>query len=228
MKKSNKILLGGFLLLLLFITVIHLTLYAKYKNNDFTIYNAEEDLAAQSLQRFPNILFVSVRNVPNATVRFGDVAQVEKGEQGDIRYVQKGDTLQISANPDQEGFQRRIVFYIPANATLSAFNSSLTFETGKETFQSTPAIYLQNSRAVFPGAAGSSRWGQLNVAAADSSTILFDDHTQIDRLNLQLSNSEILSAESTIGQLSIVTDSLSRISLPAKQLLKATIKTTAE
>jgi hypothetical protein len=42
---------------------------------------------------------------------------------------------------------------------------------------------------------------------------------------LQLSNSGIEAPEGDFGQLSIVTDSLSRISLQSKLLLKANIKT---
>jgi hypothetical protein len=55
---------------------------------------------------------------------------------------------------------------------------------------------------------------------------VFHDNTQVDHLDLQLSNSVLESAEGNFGQLTIVTDSLSRISLPTKQLLKANIRTT--
>jgi len=214
--------------MLLFITAIHLTLYAKYKANDFTLYNSADDQAAEALQSFPNILFVSVRNVPIATVQFGDVAKAEKEKKDDITYVRSGDTLQISGNTNQEGFQRPVTLYVPANVTLSAFNSSLTFAPGNKTAQNNPSIYLQKSSAVFPGLKGAFQLGHLSIQAVDSSLVVFDENTQVNQLDLRLSNSSVQSIESRIGQLSIVTDSLSRISLPAHQLLKATIKNTTE
>ena len=39
MKKSNKLLWGGFLTVLLMIAGIHIALYAKYKNGNYTIYH---------------------------------------------------------------------------------------------------------------------------------------------------------------------------------------------
>jgi hypothetical protein len=226
MKKSNKLLLGGFLAFLLVLSAIHIALYAKYKAGDYTIYNAEDDLAQLSMQQFPNILFVSVRNVPGATVKFSDVAQVEKGKDDGVQYAQKGDTLQITGNADQSEFRRPVTFYLPYNATLSLHNSSLSFESGKKGFQNNPTIYLQKSHAVFPGEQTPLSLGHLRLIASDRSGALFRGNTQVAHLDVRLSNSSIEATKGNWGQLSIVTDSLSRISLPAKQLLKATIRTT--
>src|SRR5829696_7722228 len=108
MKKSNKLLLAGFLAVVLLISAIHITLYAKYKAGDYTIYNPEDDLTAQSMQSFPNILFVSVQNVPLGNVKYHDVAQVEKGEEDDIQYVRKGDTLVITGKDNERGLQHSV------------------------------------------------------------------------------------------------------------------------
>jgi hypothetical protein len=154
MKKSNKLLLGGFLTLLLFITAMHVSLYAKYKAGHYTIYNEEEDLTQLAMQQYPNILFVSVRNVSAGTVKFSDVAQVEKDTDDGLQYVQKGDTLQITGNVADEEFHSPATFYLPHNATLSLFNSSLSFVGGKNGIQNTPLIFLQKSQAVFPAEQG--------------------------------------------------------------------------
>ncbi|HVF82488.1 MAG TPA: hypothetical protein VM884_11160 [Flavisolibacter sp.] len=231
MKKSNKLLLAGFFTGLLLITAIHITLYAKYKAGNYTIYNSAEDLTPQSMHTFPNILFVSVRNVPGATVQFSNVAQVEKGEGVDIQYVQKGDTLLITGKKDahREDFQDPVAFYLPHNATLSVFNSSLYFTAGKKIAGNNPVIYLQNSQAFFSGEAGPLQFGQVKVEASDSSTLAFQGNTQVNTLEVKLLNSTIEYTEGNFGQLSIVTDSLSRISLQSKHLLKANIKSiTAE
>lgn len=223
MKKSNKILLGGFLTLLLIFAAIHIALYAKYKAGDYTAYNAEDDVARLSLQPFPNILFVSVRNVPGATVKFSEVAQTEKENKGDMEYARKGDTLQITGNSEHGEFRRPVTIYLPYNATLSLHNSVLYFNQNKNAPQHSPVIYLQKSQVIFPGRQNPISLAHLRLIASDSSLVVFGNNTQVSQLDLRLSNSSFEAAESNFGQLSIVTDSLSRISMPSKQLLKATI-----
>ncbi|RYZ62970.1 MAG: hypothetical protein EOO14_00575 [Chitinophagaceae bacterium] len=228
MKKSNKILLGGFLTLLLIFAAIHIALYAKYKAGDYTAYNAEDDLARLSMQQFPNIIFVSVHNVPGATIKFSEVAQVEKEAKGDLAYARKGDTLQITGTAGQNGSRRNATIYLPYNSTLSLHNSILYFTENKKAPQNSPVIYLQKSQVIFPDRQNPVTLSHLKLFASDSSLVFFGDNTEVAQLDLRLSNSSFEAAKSNFGQLSIVTDSLSQIALPTKQLLKATISTTAE
>ena len=226
MKKSNLLLIAGFLAIVLLISAIHISLYAKYKAGDYTIYNEDEDLAAEVLQTFPNIAFVTVRNVPSVNVKFGDVAQVGKAADEDLQYTRTGDTLVISA---KTGFDRdRInlhVIHVPNNVTLSAFNSTLSFVPGKQTSPSSSTIYLQKSKVYFSADEGQLQLGNIKIVAADSSFATFMDNTQVAQLDVQLSKSSIEYRDGDFGQMSIITDSLSRISLQSKHLLKANIKT---
>lgn len=228
MKKSNKLLLAGFLAVVLLISAIHISLYAKYKAGNFTIFNPAEDVTPLAMQSFPNVLFVSVRNVPNARVRFSDVAEVEKEATDGLQYNRRGDTLLISGSanvhPDDVGYPAE--FYLPYNATLFVYNSHLSFEAGKKPAASNPVIYLQKSSAVFLGDKAPLRLGQVKLIATDSSTALFKG-TNIADLDVRLSRSTIEYVEGDFGRLSIETDSLSRISLQSKHLLKANIKTIA-
>jgi hypothetical protein len=228
MKKSNILLLVGFLTIVVLISAIHITLYAKYKAGNYTIYNAEEDLTLGSMQTFPNIAFVSVRNVPSASVKYTDVAQVEKGAEEAIQYVRRGDTLVISsrdsANREHIGHQ---VLYLPSTATLSIFNSSLFFAPGKKNAEINQVIHLKKSNVHFSGTENLFQLGHLKIVATDSSAASFQGNTQINQLEVQLSNSSIEYGNGDFDQLSIVTDSLSRISLQSKHLLKANIKTIA-
>lgn len=228
MKKSNKLLLGGFLALLLLISAIHISLFAKYKAGDYTVYNSEE-LASQSMQSFPNILFVSVRNVPGANITFGDAAQVEKAEESDIQLVQKGDTLLISAkdSSNPNAFKYPVSFQVPYNATITAFNSSITFRSGKKAAENNVSVQLQKSSAFFSGNNRPIQLGHVKLAASDESRVAFADKAQVNNLEVQLSNSSLEYGDGDFGQLSIVTDSLSRLSLSSKHLLKANIKTVA-
>ena len=229
MKKSNKLLLAGFLAVVLLITAIHISLYAKYKNGDYTIFHAA-DLTPQSMEPFPNILFVSVRNVIGGTVRFSDVAGLEKLEESDIQYVRKGDTLLITGrqNTHDGDFDYPVEFHLPYNVKLSLYNSSLSFRPGKTTAQNNPVIYLQKSQAIFSGTEAPLQFGHVKVIASDSSGAFFYGNTQVSHLEVQLFNSSIDYGHGNFGQLSIVTDSLSRISLQSKHLLKANIKTISQ
>jgi hypothetical protein len=227
MKNSDKLLLVGFFTALLLITALHVTLYAKYKAGNYTVYNAEAHQIPESMQSFPNILFVSVRNVPEASIRFSNEAQVEKEEDRSIHYVRRGDTLLISGRDSSDyrssGFP--VELQLPHNATLSVFNSFVSFDVDKKMPASNPVIYLSRSQAFFSGDKSPLQLGSVKVVASDSSSVSFQGNTQINNLDIRLSNSTIIYTQGSFGQLSIVTDSVSNIFLQSKHLLKANIKT---
>jgi hypothetical protein len=227
MKNSNKLLLIGFLAVVFLISAIHITLYAKYKAGDYTVYNPNDYLVPQAMQSFPNILVVSVHNLAGATVKFGDVAEVAKGDNDGIEYVQKGDTLLITGrdNGEQQRTWREVAVQLPYNATLSLHNSSLSFQAGKKTGEINPVLFLEKSEVFFSGAKSPLQFGHVKVAASDDSKATFRGNTQINNLEVQLSNSSIVCSEGNFGQLSIVTDSLSHITLQSKLLVKANITT---
>ena len=227
MKKSNKLLLAGFLAVVLLISAIHITLYAKYKAGDYTIYNPEDDLVPQAMQSFPNILVVSVRNVSGATIRFADVAEVEKDRDDRLEFVKKGDTLLITGkdNPKQQNDWHNVEIRLPSNATFSFFNSSISFESAKKAVQINAAFLLNKSDVYFSSTRKGLQFGNVKVVASDSSNAYFYRNTQVANLEVQLANSGIVCTEGNFNQISIVTDSLSRIALQTKDLLKANIKT---
>ncbi|MET0391809.1 MAG: hypothetical protein ABW019_01655 [Chitinophagaceae bacterium] len=226
MKKSNKLLLGGLLTLILLIVAMHIALYAKYKNGDYTIYHPEDELA-DIMKPFPGVSFVTLLNVYAVNVRFGDKAEVEKGEEDVIQAVQKGDTLIITGQEYSDVLEARrpVNITLPPGVTLSAFNSSLRIEKGKQAVGGNPVIYLQKSHAVFLDNGNPLRLGQVKLIASDSSVAAFLGNTWVDYLDAQLSNSILEYNEGDAGGLSIVTDSVSRISLQSKHLLKAKITT---
>ncbi|RYY11313.1 MAG: hypothetical protein EOO04_35460 [Chitinophagaceae bacterium] len=76
MRTSNKILLGGFLFLILLVTGLHVTIYAKYKSGHYTIYQPGK-IRQPSLQSFPGVSVVSIHDI-GADIEFGDVAAMEK------------------------------------------------------------------------------------------------------------------------------------------------------
>ncbi|MEO5564491.1 MAG: hypothetical protein ABIR18_13680 [Chitinophagaceae bacterium] len=225
MKKSNKLLLSGFLTVVLLIATIHIAVYAKYKNGKFTIYHREDRLA-DIMQPFPNVSHVTIRNVYGAIIVFSDRAEVEK-DKNKIQYVQKGDSLVITGldRNSQLNGGHVINIILPFNVTLSAFNSLLYFEKGKKTADNNPVIYLQKTHALFLDKNNPLLLQHVKLVASDSSTAAFHGNIQVNDLEVQLSNSALEYNEGDAGTLSIVTDSVSRISLLSKHLLKAKITT---
>jgi hypothetical protein len=200
MKKSNKILLGGFLTLILLITGIHITLYAKYKTGHYTIYQPDGKDRQPSMQAFPNVSIVTIRN-NTAVISFGDTLSVEKGKEEFIQYLLQGDSIVITNRNEEDRFRNRgpVKLILPYNVTLSVFNSDISFDKGKENAAINPTIFLYNSTAAF------------------------HRNTQVDRLEVQLKNSSLDDQKGDIGQLSIATDSISQLMLQSKHLLKAKI-----
>jgi hypothetical protein len=132
MKKSNKLLLGGFLTVLLMVTGIHIALFAKYKNGNYTIRH-REDNKGDRMQSFPNVSIVVIRNVSGAAVRIGDRAEVDNLNEEVIQYIQNGDSLVITGRflfGESEGI-RLVKLTLPYNATLSVVNSYVYFENNE-------------------------------------------------------------------------------------------------
>jgi hypothetical protein len=227
MKKSNKLLLGGFLTVMLMITGIHIALFAKYKNGNYTIYHAEDRRAQYPMQSFPNVSFVTIRDMRGVTIQFGDIAEVEKDKEDVMQYVQKGDSLVITGRDVDDLLDggRLVNLTLPYNVSLSVLNSLISFEKGKKTAGINPVIYLQNSRALFVETKDPLLLEHVKLIASDKSIAAFHGNTQVTNLEVQLTNSTLEYNEGDAGQLSIVTDSVSRLSLQTKHFLKAKITT---
>ncbi|MES2777879.1 MAG: hypothetical protein V4722_27110 [Bacteroidota bacterium] len=225
MKKSNKLLLAGFILGLLLLSAIHIALYAKYKNGNYTIYNPADHQETGSAESFPQVNFVSIRNIPGAFINFSNTAQVIKDEAG-IVYIRKGDNLLISAMDSVgRGGTDRPRLTLPYNATVHLFNSSVSFQKGQSDTAGNPVVYLHNAQAIFSGANTPLRFGHIRIIASGNSGVTFDQNSYADHLELILSNSSFGDSGSEFGQISIVTDSLSHIALQSKHLIKAKINT---
>lgn len=223
MKTSNKLLLAGFLMVVALISALHITLYAKYKAGNYSTYNPDEGLPANALKSFPNTRVVVLRNLRQANVQFSNNTQLERMEEGSFHIQQRGDTLFIAAKDStkRDDIWRPADIRLPANVTVMAFNTTLRVESGRTA--ANPVFLLQKSAVDFFGPDNIPSFGEMKLVATENSAIYFRNKSMINRLDLQLSNSIISYDGGEIGQLSIQSDSLSHISFPSKQLLKATI-----
>lgn len=127
MKKSNKLLLGGFLTVILIIAGVHIALYAKYKNGNYTIQERGAIVENDRMKRFPNVSHVIIRNIRGASIRFGETAAVDKDQEDLVRSEQKGDSLIITGhvlnNERPDGLSAIII--LPYNVTIETDSVSL-------------------------------------------------------------------------------------------------------
>jgi hypothetical protein len=156
------------------------------------------------------------------------VAEVDKTAEDVVQFVQKGDSLLITSTDSakHQNIRNFIAITLPYNVSLAAYNSSVSFKTGKKIAENNPVIYLQNSAALFSGSENPLMFGHMKIIMSDSSVAKFQGNTAVNNLEVELSNSSIDYTSGNFGQMSINTDSVSRISLQSKQFLKAKITIT--
>jgi hypothetical protein len=226
MKKSNKLILGGFLAGLLFIAGIHITLYAKYKKGDYTLVK-HDTFSNIEMKSFDGVTHVSIRYVQPAIVSFEEKAQVEVRQ--DVNYLQQGNTLLIFADDTTANYQmerpdRSTKISVPYGASVDFFRTSGGFRQTDSSSPMSGIISLSHSFLQFSKEPGKIfQVGNLKINASDSSTIGFTN-TNVDSLSVQLTNSIFNFHAGTFRKLTILTDSISQISLPPKQLSKADIQ----
>lgn len=224
MKKSNKILLGGFLVVILLITGIHITLYAKYKTGHYTIYQPKDKNNQASMLSFPNVSNVVIRDC-GANIEFGDILSIDKGEKDFIQYMQQGDSLIISTPKREDGRVRRggVKLILPPNVAVFAFNSDISCDNVGDSATVDPAFFLDHSDISFRSPGKSLVLGHVKVNALNSSGVYFAGNTIVSDLEVELKNSSLEYNEGEVGKLSITTDSTSKLTLHSKHLLKAKI-----
>ncbi len=226
MKKSNKILLGGLLTVVLLLAAVHIALYAKYRNGHYIPYTNE--LQSMVMQSFPHAKFVSLHNIENAVIEQGDSLKTEKKEKDEVSYVQRGDTLHISTDTsNQRRYWGDVYIQLPEGISVAAVNSRLSFQQSIKTAASDLAVYLNNSTVSLSTNSNNKKLQltTLQVDAFNNSNIELNN-SNITNLNVLLQQSTLNDMSGSIDSLSITTDPASRISLQAKHFTKAKVNTT--
>lgn len=222
MKKSNKILLGGLLSMIFLITGVHITLLAKYKTGQYTMY--EPNKGDQSLiQDFPGLSTVSIHNCI-AIVEFGDVLSVDKTQDRLFQFVQEGDSLIVTGqNEKEDSGSERLRLTLPQNAKVFVTGSIIYFEASQDSVIQNSSVFLNQSDAYFGYSGKSMKFDQLIVNALGKSFVRLSNSVSAGFLKVGLIKSSMECGKGEIGQLIISTDSVSSINLSSKHLLKANI-----
>ena len=227
MKTSNKLLLGIFLTGLLFITAVHVMIYAKYKNGAYTImkFDSGENLTVHQLKAARYVRIMAVANmsvVPSDSMKL----EVEKDGNISVRYEYRGDTLVIRGDSVYNRNGRRTVeyasqqvnLYLPSPVSVTNEFGNLDFVISEQMQQGgLYEISLKYCKMQFTnqlkGFYSDKSIDSLSVRAI-SSEIGIDKNITVNKLNLQLSDaSSFTDNGGFVGEMMLSMDNTSTILL---------------
>lgn len=228
MKTSNKILLGTFLTALLILASMHIALYAKFKNGEYTLVSDDwhPNLASFSLD---DVKHVSLDNIENVTLHFSDSSRLRYDKPGEneeniLSVSKKNDTLFVvgkSKKANVGRWYKQTDLYLASNIEVKAINSQLHFGSGSAK-AATNSINLSLDRALVDMNRGEivSRLDDVRISAVNRSTVMLNN-VSIKRLNSFLDKSFLEGNNLTADSITINSDAASQIKLSAQNLSKA-------
>jgi hypothetical protein len=239
MRTSNKILLGIFILPLLILTLIHVTLYAKYKSGRYiAMKNVQEDrFIRKTLKSVNNIAVYGLDNfriIPSDTFKL----EIEKNGSSHFRYTINGDSLVIHGDStvikagEQDDIIRsyqQVNLYLPSNTTITADNSEVRLEGSKDSLHAAAYHFILTGSGGFkvdengPDDSTVKYFRALNIRSAYSSGIELRPNTHVLDLELSLLESAFTDNGASIDKLIIDTDKISNITLQGDNLKKVNL-----
>ena len=228
MRTSNKILLGGFVAMILIITSIHVVLYAKIKNGDLITFREIEDAGERIV--LGNVKYVSITGFVECRIVPGDTAAIEVGRNWlkSFKYRVVGDSLFVEGGLREAEYvmgsrvDAPITLYLPPVESITA-NYSKVFLRGAEdsTNAISRTILINNSELNVTATTRELKpayWKSLQVNALNSQTI-FTEGAVVNELSVNLlSKSSLTDAGADLQHFSLQVDSTSTVSLRKKSL----------
>jgi len=228
MKTSNKILLTFFVAAILMMTAVHLTLYAKYKRGDVSLFQEIKEERFED-HPLPAVKYVSVTGlmlckiIPSAEPKIG----IAKNKGSRLKYTVVNDTLVITGDStatmrDFEHDHRTyesINLYLPGVETVNAFYTGLLLHGGADSTKAVScSVNLSNKSRLTVGTWGNKPdfFNQVQIKAA-SSNVDFSSSAVIDQLNLQADESQVEN-HASIKHLQLQMDEQSTIILRGNSL----------
>lgn len=224
-----------FLTPLVILTLIHLSLYAKYKSGNYiAMKTVEEDRFMH--QPLTHITHVSVYGLNNFKLAPSDSSrlEIEKMEENHLHYFIQGDSLVIHGDsmvsrPGQpvniERSYQAVNVFLPASAIIVANNSELRIAGSNDSLKARSyQVYLTGSASfkIEENGDDSSHqyFKELAIAADHSSGIELTANTSLLSLQLNLVESYFTDNGALINKLSVAADKASTITLKGNNLQK--------
>jgi hypothetical protein len=234
MRTSNKILLTVFLAMIVALTTIHVTLFAKYKTGDFiTLKEArEEQFDRHDLKKVNYIVASGLENftiIPSDTLRL----EIEKGHM--VKFFITGDSLVIhgdsntTAPGEKENRIRssqEVNLYLPSAEKITADFCDVELKAAKDS--SSAKMYdfdlVNTSNFHISGNNyNDSAYKYINrlfIKASNSSVIEFTKYVSIAELKMVLNDSQFDDKDASINKLTMDADKSSTLTLKGDHLRK--------
>jgi len=236
MKTSNKIVLGIFVGPLLLLTLLQVTLYAKYKSGHYvSMQSVQEDRFIHV--PLTNISHIAVYGLNNFKIMPSDnlKLEIEKEEISHLHYIVKGDSLIIHgdtlltrSNGDKqtERSYQDVNLYLPmAAATILADNAEVTLLGSKDSVKARSYYFsIVNDASLKVDQNGEETkpvyFKGLTIKASHSSGIELTAQTRVMDLELTMIESAFTDNGASIEKLAVDADKVSNITLKGDNLRK--------
>jgi hypothetical protein len=240
MRTSNKILLGLFLTPIFLIAGLFITVRAKYANGNIVKTNSVINRWSDIYKIKETIKSVSILNQMDMQIIPSDSASIEIMKQSDslVRFrIQDGvlfvylDTAKMQANQNgQITIYNHVELFLPNVDSIHLVNSRVSVKNVSQQDKMSPAYNFQLTASDLtvendPRMA-ITFYDRISVNAGKGSGLHVQEGTTINSLQVKLLSTEFEETGSRIGQLSIDTDSTSRIMVQGNNLRKAKIIST--
>jgi hypothetical protein len=235
MKTSNKLLLSFLVLTLLVLTGIHLALYAKLKNGDFTVEKGDNRSETINLQP---VKFLRLQGLDDVSIVYSDTfsLEIEKEYPSYFKYSVSGDTLIVKgdtivsrrgAKAERRNLRHRVVLHLPELEGIKVLYSGLTLRGGSDTavigdFN----IDLHQSRLLLGKQIGGPEkkpvyFNRLKVVARDASNVVLGaSNFNISDFDCTLLGSRLNDENANAGRLTLTTDEQSSVQLSGNNIRK--------
>ncbi|WP_207514907.1 hypothetical protein [Longitalea luteola] len=231
MKTSNKILLGIFLAIILFTTLIQVMVFAKYKRGEYVKFNREA-FTEMTVVEIPDIRFVSLKGLGSCAVMPGEKFKLEmqKEKTARISYRVVNDTLIVIGDPaymsDQleQGTRNRtpVNIYLPTIVPIKGAYCDIRLG-GSFDSASAPSynVQLGKSAYLFTNSRGTNNatvYINELTCSGEQASIDLDNNFTVNNLHMQLMRSNFDDRGATVKKITIEADERSNIRLSGRNI----------
>lgn len=233
MKTSNKILLGAFLTALLILISLHITIYAKYKNGDYTEVSDTMWMPNMATLSLDDVKVVAVDNIESVALHLSDSSKLQyekaaEDEENMLTFTKKEDTLFVAGKSrrNKEGrWYKQTHLYLANGLPLKAINTNLHFEARPGMSASSFSLSMDHATIDIKNLGNAAApLSSARIEAINRSHVYLEE-TAIRQLDVLLRDSYFEDKSLTTDSLTINTDTTSQIKLNGANLIKAKITT---
>lgn len=231
MKKSNKILAGIFLTVFLGFLGIHIALYANLSAGNYTLYKDAYN-EKRITHALPNVKYVSLRLVREATIYASDTSRIQFGNDQDEKaftFRMQQDTLVVmgkDTSAKEINWNGTVLIGVPDGAVVQADQSFVVLRGRSGTEQKSSFTINANASELRLDTEETAPFETLTITATDKAQIHLSK-ARINKLDATLKDAYLDEDGARIDSITLTADATSRILFTGPNFLKTKPKTSA-